>query len=61
MTLLQGYVAVGEDGSYLVGKAQTSRVDVGASDAGHSVVHHDGLGMHIAFFVEVYTYALAQE
>lgn len=61
MALLQGSVSVGEDGSYLVGKAQTSRVDVGAADTGQTVVHDDGLGMHIAFLVEVYTYALAQE
>ena len=61
MSLLQGDVAICEDCRYLVGKAQASRVDVGASDGGQSVVHDDGLGVHVAAFVKVDLYALAQE
>ena len=51
VSLQQGSVAVGEDCRYLVGKAQASRVDVGASDGGQSIVHDDGLGVHVAALV----------
>ena len=61
VSLQQGSVAVGEDCRYLVGKAQASRVDVGTSDGGQSIVHDDGFGVHVASLVEVYLYALAQE
>ena len=61
MALLYCDGGIGEDCRYLVGKAQASRVDVGASDGGQSIVHDDGLGVHVASFVEVDLYALAQE
>ena len=61
MALLYCNVGIGEDCRYLVGKAQASRVDVGTSDGGQSVVHDDGFGVHVAAFVKVDLYALAQE
>ena len=61
MALLYCDVGIGEDCRYLVGKAQASRVDVGASDGGQSVVHDDGFGVHVASFVEVDLYTSAQE
>ena len=59
MALLYCNVGIGEDYRYLVGKAQASRVDVGTSDGGQSVVHDDGFGVHVAVFVKVDLYALA--
>ena len=61
MALLYCDVGIGEDCRYLVGKAQASRVDVGTSDGGQSVVHDDGFGVHVASFVEVDLYTSAQE
>ena len=61
MALLYCNVGIGEDCCNLVGKAQASRVEVGASYGGQSVVHDDGFGVHVASLVEVDLYALAQE
>ena len=61
MSLLQGGVAIGEDCRYLIREAQAARVDVGAADTGQAVVHDDSLGVHVAAFVKVDLYALAQE